>query len=287
MLLTWFSFAHSAINYQLPNTTDPSYVPFGKGQHTFLVDMYTGKNDPRVNGEMFLKGLERIALADGTNGLPRIDRIMIGYNAERIHSNIWAALENLRPRELHIFLGSCNPNIREPTHLPSRPFIVNTNRQDGAPVTKLRYNVKYGTPKLFGSVRGLFIHHPEALKTFVTMCEENYGFAQQLEHLALRTLTSPVARQPPRQKFFATLSGCTTLRKLIVAFAEQDVDKDSCFQWTTCVTDKSWLPRLQHFGLFLVLELRAPSRDMETAKGWHPVFIREISKARPDLQVMT
>ncbi|KAG5649997.1 hypothetical protein H0H81_001123 [Sphagnurus paluster] len=287
MILTWISFAHPAMIYQLPNSTDPCYAPFGKGQHTFLIDMYTGNSDPSIKGEVFWKALERIALTDGKNGLPPIDRIMIGYATDRLHSTIWAALQNLRPRELHMFLGSCKLNIRQPTHLPSRPLFLDTNPNDGV-VTKMRYNLKYGSPKLFGSVRGLFIHHPAALDNFVRMCEENYGLAQQLERLALRTSASSVARQPPKDKFFATLSGCAALRDMLVLITEKDVDSDSCSQWTMCATNGSWLPRLQHFGLFFLFDARLPaSQVVEVARRWHPVFVQKvICKARPHLQVM-
>ncbi|KAG5638301.1 hypothetical protein H0H81_000826 [Sphagnurus paluster] len=299
--VTWIGMSCSPTTYQVPDTTQYQIY---RG-HTLVVDISATK---RESLEVFLKCLERVALADG-HGLPHIESLMIRLTHPDVHqeSGLWAALRNLHPQQLNIILAKACPSLTEPM-LPGLPRGAFGERMLSTALGAIECMEQ---SHLFSRVKTLNIQHPSALETFAAMCEDIPALYTHLEVLVLRAPPwTKTMRQPPGIKFFAALSRCTTVKSLFLAAAEEDVDKNFChmlpsflppniislrisgplimaeyagWHWVRFAADKSWLPMLREFSCTLTPEGMPVDGNRgvtNKAAEWARIFREEMLEDR-------
>ncbi|KAG5638298.1 hypothetical protein H0H81_000823 [Sphagnurus paluster] len=146
--VTWIGMSCSPTTYQVPDTTQYQIY---RG-HTLVVDISASKNESL---EVFLKCLERVALADG-HGLPHIENLMI----------------RLTHPDVHLESGLSQPHRANAAGSSQRSFWRKNVVDDFG---------GYRMHELFSHAKTLNIQHPSALETFAAMCEDIPTLYTQLE----------------------------------------------------------------------------------------------------------
>ncbi|GLB42059.1 hypothetical protein LshimejAT787_1100740 [Lyophyllum shimeji] len=329
-VVTWIGASRAPRTFFVPPIR--GYYPFTQATHTLIVDISPqdeelgDQSEPSLRPEVFFQCLEMIVRSNGQT-YPRIDVLRFECtNPDKLPGRrVWAVLGALRPLYLDIAFGE-----PETLSLPRLSSLVPQASVPGNQTTVVsnfadwRYNLKYGTPRLFSDVYGLKIVHPLAIDLFVRLCEEYPGLATQLRCLGLlssQTTPAQLSRTCSSQEFGVALSRCTSLTHLVLTAAEHDVDVTFCRmlpsyfsnsllhlrvegptvmarycqRWIKCARTKTWLPELTSLACNLVdrhdsrTNRRSDQSQLEAdaeALTWEMKFIEAMTEHRPNIQIL-